>query len=199
MADTTWTAPACQRTHGWEDAIETLHRIVSQDGDAVAWICPELGGNTVAYAVLVDHRGVGPGLRHGARLPLRDAVTVRPSDPVSVPRGHARRHLPVARSGIPRPADLPRRLGRGHPQGFRPYSPWQFWENSSDRALLVFSTPESLDPDRAASYPFQVRLTHEISLGAGWPHLDAGGREPGHGVGAAGVRPAPLLRDGHTG
>src|SRR4051794_32338641 len=36
---------------GWEGASERLYRIEAPNRRSVAWICPEIGGNTVAYAV----------------------------------------------------------------------------------------------------------------------------------------------------
>jgi len=149
---------------GWEDAAETLHRIVSQDGDAVAWICPELGGNTIAYAV-----------RAGGRwIQVFDIGT-----PAALRETPSRYGLPILfpfpggmRGGTYQWAGREYRVPPTYPggsdvviHGFAHIRPWQFWEHGGHRALLVFSTPESLDPDRAASYPFQVRLTHEISLG----------------------------------
>src|SRR4051794_25598932 len=40
---------------GWEAIADAalLHRIEAPSGGAVAWVCPEIGGNTVAYAVEV--------------------------------------------------------------------------------------------------------------------------------------------------
>src|SRR5262245_11147683 len=46
------------RPPGWEDAAERLYTISSDDGSAVAWLCPEIGGGTVGYAVRVGARWV---------------------------------------------------------------------------------------------------------------------------------------------
>jgi aldose 1-epimerase len=149
---------------GWEGAAETLHRIVSQDGDAVAWFCPELGGNTVAYAVQAGGRWVQV-FDIGSPAQLRETPS-RYGLPILFP-------FPGGmRGGSYQWGDQEHKVPPTYPggsdvviHGFAHIRPWQFWENSGDRALLVFSTPESLDPDRAASYPFSVRLTHEVSLG----------------------------------
>ena len=54
---------------GWENAAERLYRITSVSGNSVAWVCPEIGGNTVAYAVQVgDRLGRGQEQRAGEHL-----------------------------------------------------------------------------------------------------------------------------------
>src|SRR5690242_12455971 len=59
MPDTNGTlSPAPSIPPGWAGATERLHRIQSSDGRAVAWLCPEIGGNTVAYAVYAGDRWV---------------------------------------------------------------------------------------------------------------------------------------------
>src|SRR5206468_2137059 len=48
--------------------------------------------------------------------------------------------------------------------GFAHIRPWRFVEQTSDRIVCEFLTPDALDEARAAGYPFLVRLTHEIRL-----------------------------------
>lgn len=149
---------------GWEGAPETLHRIVSQDANAVAWICPEIGGNTVAYAVWAGGRWVQV-FDIGEPAALRETPS-RYGLPILFPFPGGMRTGSYQWAGAEHA--VPPTYPGGSPvviHGFAHIRPWQFWENSGDRALLVFSTPDNLDPDRAASYPFSVRLTHEISLG----------------------------------
>jgi aldose 1-epimerase len=50
--------------------------------------------------------------------------------------------------------------------GFAHIRPWHFVRQDANRIVLEFRTPDALDPARAASYPFTVRLTHEITLDA---------------------------------
>lgn len=150
---------------GWEGASETLHRIASPAGDAAAWICPEIGGNTVAYAVWAGGRWVQV-FDIGAPAALRETPS-RYGLPILFP-------FPGSmHGGTYRWQGREHRVPPTYPggsdvviHGFAHIRPWQFVENGGDRARLRFSTPESLDPARAASYPFTVRLTHDLVLGS---------------------------------
>jgi aldose 1-epimerase len=149
---------------GWEDATEAVYRIVSEDGDAVAWLCPEIGGNTIAYAVWAGGRWVQL-FDIGRPDQLRETPS-RYGLPILFPFPGSMRTGSYQWGG--RTYQVPPTYPGGSDvviHGFAHILPWQFWESSGDRALLVFNTPGSLDPDRAASYPFLVRLTHEVSLG----------------------------------
>jgi aldose 1-epimerase len=157
------------RPPGWEDAAERLYSIRLPDGGAVAWVCPEIGGNTIAYAARLGDRWV-------------QIFDVAP--PATLRETPSRYGLPVL---FPFPGNM--RNGRyqwggqehvvppTYPtgsdpdganiviHGFAHIRPWRFVEQDADRVVCEFRTPDALDPARAASYPFTVRLTHEIQLG----------------------------------
>jgi len=156
---------------GWEHAAERLYTIRSQDGGSIAWICPEIGGNAVGYAVQVGGRWV-------------QVLDVPPS-PAELRAVPSRYGLPIL---FPFPGGMRggtyQWAGREHvvpptypdgsdPQGstivihgFAHIRPWRFVEQTDDGIVLEFRTPDALDPARAASYPFTVSLRHRITLGA---------------------------------
>src|SRR3954454_23262429 len=161
--------PAPAVPPGWEDAREPLYRIVAADGQSVAWLCPEIGGNTVAYAV---HAGD----RWGHVFCIGELDAIR--------KTHPRYGLPILfpfpgsmRGGAYQWGGQEHVVPPTYPDGSAPdgatvvihgfahIRPWRLAELASDRLVAEFRTPESLDPARAASYPFTVRLTHEVSLG----------------------------------
>src|SRR5581483_4191849 len=161
--------PAPAVPPGWEDAREPLHRIASADGRAVAWLCPEIGGNTVAYAVYAGDRWV-----HVFDVGAPDALRRTPSRyglPILFPFPGGMRGGTYQWGGreytvpptYPDGSDPDGATVRIH--GFAHIRPWKLAELGSDRFVAEFRTPDSLDADRAASYPFDVRLTHEVSLG----------------------------------
>ena len=155
---------------GWEGAAEALFTITSPDGDAFAWICPEIGGNAIAYAVRVGDDWV-----HVLDVPpspsvLRD-IPSRYGLPILYPfpggmrggtyqwSGQTRRVPPTYPTG----SDPDGATVVIH--GFAHIRAWRFVEQTAGSIVLDFRTPEALDPERAASYPFQTRLVHTISLG----------------------------------
>jgi aldose 1-epimerase len=154
---------------GWEDAREPLHQITSTDGRAVAWLCPEIGGNVVAYAVYAGDRWVQV-FDIGGPAALRDTPS-RYGLPILFPfpggmRGgkyHWAGHEHVVPPTYPTGSDPDGATVVIH--GFAHICPWRLAEQGTDRLVAEFRTPERLDPARAASYPFSVRLTHEVSLG----------------------------------
>ena len=155
---------------GWESAAERLYTVVSNDGSAVAWVCPEIGGNTIAYAVRAGARWVQVfDVAPPAELretPSRYGLPILFPFPGGMRNG---RYQWAGREHVV-PPTYP---GGSDPDGakivihgFAHIRPWRFVEQSPDRIVLEFRTPDALDADRAASYPFAVRLTHEISLGS---------------------------------
>jgi aldose 1-epimerase len=149
---------------GWENAAEHVYKIGSEDGSAVAWVCPEIGGNTIGYAVRVGDRWV-------------QIFDVAP--PAELRETPSRYGLPIL---FPFPGSM--RTGRyqwggrervvppTYPggsdvviHGFAHIRPWRFVEQAASRIVCEFRTPDALDAARAASYPFAVRLTHEVHLG----------------------------------
>jgi Aldose 1-epimerase len=153
---------------GWEGAAERLYTIRSADGSAIAWVCPEIGGNAVGYCVRVGERwvqvfdvGTPDELRD---TPSRYGLPVLFPFPGNMRNGRyqwaGREHLvpPTYPSG----SDPD---GSTVIHGFAHIRPWRFVEQDDDRMVLAFRTPDALDAARADSYPFTVRLTHEIRLG----------------------------------
>ena len=158
------------RPPGWKGAAERLHTIETPAGDAIAWLCPEIGGGTVGYAVRIGARWV-------------QILDVPPS-PAVFRATPSRYGLPIL---FPFPGGM--RNGRyqwagqeyvvppTYPEGTDPdganivihgfahIRPWRFVEQDADRIVLEFRTPDALDDARAASYPFMVSLRHEIALG----------------------------------
>jgi aldose 1-epimerase len=156
---------------GWEGAAERVYTITSADGSAVARVCPEIGGNTIDYAVRAGERWV-----HVLDVPpspavLRD-IPSRYGLPILFPFPGSMRGGTYQWAGREHvvPPTYPTGSDPDGPtiviHGFAHIRPWRFVEQGTDRIVLDFRTPESLDPARAASYPFKVRLTHELSLSA---------------------------------
>jgi aldose 1-epimerase len=154
---------------GWEVAAERLYTIVASDGSAVAWLCPEIGGNTVAYAVRVGDRWVQV-FDVGTPAELWQTPS-RYGLPILFPFPGAMRDGKYQWAG--REHVVPPTYPDGSDpdganiviHGFAHIRPWRFVEQDADRIVLEFRTPDALDADRAASYPFTVCLTHEIRLG----------------------------------
>jgi aldose 1-epimerase len=155
---------------GWEHAAERLYSIASADGSAFAWICPEIGGNAIDYAVRVGDRwvhvlDVAPSPAVLRDIPSRYGLPILFPFPGGMRGGTyqwaGREH--VVPPTYPTGSDPDGATIVIH--GFAHIRPWQFVEQTADRIVLEFRTPDALDEARAASYPFTVRLTHEISLG----------------------------------
>jgi len=163
--------PPPARPPGWENAAEQLYTITSPDGGAVAWICPEIGGNAIAYAVRVD--GMWVQVLDIAPSPavLRD-VPSRYGLPILFPFPGGMRGGKYRWGG--REYTVPPTYPTGSDpdganiviHGFAHIRPWRFVEQSGDRIVCEFVTPDALDESRKPGYPFRVRLTHEISLSA---------------------------------
>ena len=170
MTDMTPTpGPAPAVPPGWEDAREPLYRIATPDGRAIAWFCPEIGGNTVAYTVYAGGRWV---------------QVFDVGDPAALRKTPSRYGLPLLfpfpggmRGGTYHWAGREYVVPPTYPDGSDPdgptvvihgfahIRPWRLVEHGGDRLVAEFLTPECLDAARAASYPFAVRLTHTVSLG----------------------------------
>jgi aldose 1-epimerase len=160
-------SPTCPSS--WETAAERLYTIGSGDGRAVAWVCPEIGGNTVAYAVQVGDRWVQV-FDVAPPAALRETPS-RYGLPILFPFPGGMRNGRYQWGGLEHvvPPTYP---GGSDPDGasivihgFAHIRPWRFVEQTPSRIVLEFRTPDALDAARAASYPFAVRLTHEIRLG----------------------------------
>lgn len=162
--------PPPSRPPGWEDAAERLYTITSPAGDAVAWVCPEIGGGTVGYAVRVGERwvqvlDVPPSPAEFRAVPSRYGLPILFPFPGAMRNG---RYRWAGREYVVPPTYPDGSDPQGATiviHGFAHIRPWQFFEQDGDRIVLEFRTPGALDSDRAASYPFIVSLKHQITLG----------------------------------
>ncbi|MGE3913395.1 MAG: aldose 1-epimerase [Chloroflexota bacterium] len=163
MTDQTSTPDAAPALPpGWKDAADKLYRIVSGDGEAVAWVCPEIGGNTVAYAVNVGEEWI-------QLLDIAPPATLRETPsryglPVLFPfPGHMRnRRYQWAGREIEVPPTFAGTDAVTH--GFAHVRPWRLVEQTPSRVVCELRTPGDLADDQAASYPFTIRLTQTIEL-----------------------------------
>jgi aldose 1-epimerase len=154
---------------GWENAAERLYTIRSGDDSGVAWICPEIGGNTIGYAVWVGDHWVQV-FDTAPPATLRDTPS-RYGLPILFPFPGAMRTGRYRWAG--REYVVPPTYPTGSDpdgadiviHGFAHIRPWRFVEQDADRIVLEFRTPDALDPARAAGYPFTVSLRHEIRIG----------------------------------
>ena len=149
---------------GWEDAADRLFRIASADGNAVAWICPEIGGNTVAYAVRA-------GGRWAQLLDIAPPATLTETPsrfglPILFPFPGHMRHRRYQWNGreIEVPPTFPGTDAVTH--GFAHVRPWRLVRQAPARVTCELRTPGDLDAAQAASYPFAVRLTVDVTFGA---------------------------------
>lgn len=147
----------------WENDADKLFRIVSADGKAVAWLCPEIGGNTVAYAIKVGERWVQ----------ILDVAT-----PAQLAEAPSRFGLPIL---FPFPGHMRNRCYQWNGQtievpptfpgidavthGFAHVRPWRLTRNAPAGATCELFTPDDLDEAQAASYPFKVRITNDVDMG----------------------------------
>jgi aldose 1-epimerase len=164
-SETEHAGPAPDRPPGWQDASETLLRIADPDGRAVAWLCPELGANVVAYAVKT-HLGWRQVLHQDGPAALRE----RPSRfglPILFPfPGHMAggRYrwqgqtyaMPMLNPSAP-----------SYTHGFAHQRPWRVTRHEPGALLAVLDTRTDLEPSQRSGYPFDLTLTLEVSLAAG--------------------------------
>jgi aldose 1-epimerase len=161
--------PAPPIPPGWENAAERLYTITAKDGRSVAWICPEIGGNAIAYTVRPASTWIQI-FDVGSPAALRDTPS-RYGLPVLFPFPGGMRNGRYTWAG--REYVVPPTYPTGSDpdganiviHGFAHIRPWRFVEQNADWIVLEFRTPDALDPDRAASYPFTVSLKHEIQIG----------------------------------
>jgi aldose 1-epimerase len=154
---------------GWEHAAEPLYRIEGADGASVAYACPEIGGNVISYAVRAG----------GAWRQVFDI-----GSPAALRQTPSRYGLPVLfpfpggmRGGqyqwLGKTYTVPPTYPTGSDpdgativiHGFAHIRPWRLVEQRGDGIVMEFLTPDALDPARAESYPFTVRVRHEVTIG----------------------------------
>lgn len=146
----------------WENEGHRLFRFTSPNGKAVAWLCPEIGGDTIAYAVKVGEEWVHI-LAIGTPAEVSDAPS-RYGLPLLFPfPGHMRnRRYQWNGQTIEVPPTVPGIDAVTH--GFAHVRPWRLTRHADNGASAEFRTPDDIDAEQAASYPFTVRLTQDLDL-----------------------------------
>jgi aldose 1-epimerase len=156
-------APTCPP--GWEHAAESLLMLTDPNGDAVAWVCPELGANVVGLAVRTER-----GWRHVLHQDGPATLKERPSRfglPILFPfpghmvggryRWHGVEHaMPMLNPSAP-----------SYTHGFAHQRPWRVTHHASTAVFAVLDTRTDLEPDQRAGYPFDLTLALEVSLAYG--------------------------------
>ena len=150
------------RPPGWDDAPETVLQIVDPAGVAVAWICPELGANIVAYAV-----DTGQGWRQVLHQDGPAALRKRPSRfglPILFPfPGHmvGGRYRWQGREYVMPLLDP---AARSYTHGFAHQRPWRFTRHDPSALTAILDTRSDLEPAQRAGYPFDLTLTLGVGL-----------------------------------
>lgn len=153
----------------WEGASERLYRIEGADGASVAYACPEIGGNVISYAVKAGNewRQV---FDIGSPAALRETPS-RYGLPILFPFPGGMRGGTYQWAG--QTYTVPPTYPTGSDpdgativiHGFAHIRPWRFVSQGDDTIVMELLTPDALDPARAASYPFRVRVRHEVTIG----------------------------------
>ena len=150
---------------GWEQDAGRLLRFADPDGEAIAWLAPEFGGNCVGYAV---RRTAGwQQILHAAGPEALRAAPTRFGLPILFPfPGHVRNsryHWAGVEHRLP-----PNVPGRHHyVHGFAQFHPWRVERSGADGVIAEFSTLTDLPDNAAAGYPFAVSLRLTLQLTAG--------------------------------
>jgi aldose 1-epimerase len=156
-------APTCPP--GWEHAAETLLMLTDPNGDAVAWVCPELGANVVALAVKTE-RGWKHVLHQDGPANLRE----RPSRfglPILFPFPG---HMVGGRyrwQGVEYVMPMLNPSAPSYTHGFAHQRPWRVTHHASTAVFAVLDTRTDLEPEQRAGYPFDLTLALEVSLAYG--------------------------------
>jgi aldose 1-epimerase len=139
-----------------------LIRLESPAGDAVAWVCPALGANVVAYAVKTLN-GWGQVLHQDGP----DAMRERPSRfglPILFPfPGHMAGGRYTWR-GTTYTMPMLNPSAPSFTHGFAHQRPWRVTHQDSTSLTAIFDTRTDLDAAQRAGYPFDVTLTVQVSL-----------------------------------
>lgn len=145
---------------GWEGM--NLVRLSDSNGGSVAWVSPETGGNTIAFAIWVDGQW-----RHMLFLESPEAHLARPTRygcPVLFPfPGYVRNARFQWRGGT---RDLPINGpdGRSHVHGFAHDRSWRVVDARDDTVTLELATSDDLTPVERDSYPFDIVLRQVVTL-----------------------------------
>jgi aldose 1-epimerase len=148
---------------GWEDVPERLYAIDAPDGQSRAWVCPELGANTIGYAVQV-----GDGWRHVLAVTSPELTRESPSRygmAILFPfPGHMREQRYTWGGTEYR---VPPTYGSGGTNvvhGFAHTRPWQLVRQAPSHIVCEVRTPNDLEPEQAAVFPFKLRVLLSLTI-----------------------------------
>src|SRR4051812_10126427 len=150
---------------GWDGPGETLVRLTDPATGAVAWVCPELGANVVAYAVKTP-AGWGQVLHQDGP----DTVRERPSRfglPILFPFPG---HMLGGRyrwQGVEYAMPMLNPSAKSYTHGFAHQRPWRVTHDTTTFLFAVLDTRTDLEPDQRAGYPFDLTLALEVTLAYG--------------------------------
>jgi galactose mutarotase-like enzyme len=128
----------------------------------VAWVSPEDGGNTIAFA----HRE-GGDWRHVLFIESPDAVRARPTRygcPVLFPFPGYTREARYLWDGEVRDLPINAPDGRSHVHGFAHDRPWQVVEHRENVATLELATRDALTAEERRAYPFDFVARQTVSV-----------------------------------
>ena len=134
----------------------------SNPTNAVAWVCPELGANVVAFAVRT-----ADGWRHVLHQDGPAAVRERPSRfglPILFPFPG---HMVGGRyrwRGVEYVMPMLNPSAPSFTHGFAHMRPWRVTRQDESSLTAVLDTRTDLEPAQRAGYPFDLTLTLDVAL-----------------------------------
>lgn len=146
---------------GWDISDVTLIRLVNPT-NAVAWVCPELGANVVAFAVRTED-GWRQVLHQDGPATLRE----RPSRfglPILFPFPG---HMVGGRyrwQGVEYAMPMLNPSAPSFTHGFAHQRPWRVTRQDESSVTAILDTRTDLEPAQRAGYPFDLTLTLDVVL-----------------------------------
>lgn len=148
---------------GWENAPERLYMIEAPDGKSRAWICPELGANTLGYAVQV-----GDGWRQMLAVASPELTRESPSRygmAILFPFPGHMRNQRYTWAG--QEYHVPPTYGSGGTNvthGFAHIRPWRLVRHNVSHIVCELRAPDDLAPEQAAAFPFTSRVLLSVTI-----------------------------------